>query len=218
MHPHIPLGSNGFREGHWRGSCVKAGVRRLLFLPRGEADIERLSATLEDEAYEVTSTCAHGAMERLSASRYDAVVISESLYRGRDRSHTAEVVEFARNLEVPVLVFPARPAPPRGRLKRLISLPTSRRRGPGGNPAGRAHLEQLFDDAIRPSFQARGGDIEIVEVLGEQVIVRFLGVCAACPSSRNRHREEIEKFLRSEVPGVKFVVVEQNGFPPGRWW
>ena len=196
-------------------------MRRLLFLPRGEEDIARLSATLEDEAYEVTPTCAHGAMDLLSASRYDAVVISEPLCQGPDRSHTTQVVEFAKSLQVPVLVFPENSGLSCKSLERLTPFPTPKRRGRNGRSksfGGREHLERLFDEVIRPSFQARGGDIEIVDVIGEQVILRFLGICAACPSARNQHRGEIEKFLRSEHPSVKYVVIEQNGFPPGRWW
>lgn len=202
----------------WRRSCADACMRRLLFLPRGEEDIARLSAALEDDACEVTPTCAHGAMELLSASRYDAVVVSEPLYQGPNRSHTTEVVEFAKSLQVPVLVFPESSGLSCKRLERLRPFPTSRRRGRNGGLGEREQLEKLFDEVIRPSFQARGGDIEIIDVIGEKVILRFLGICAACPSARNQHRQEIEKFLRSEHPSVKFAVIEQSGFPPGRWW
>lgn len=214
----ISLSLIRFRRVGWRRSCAHSGVRHLLFLPASPEDLARLSATLEEEAYEVTPTCAHGAIEFLSASRYDAIVISEPLYQGPNRSHTTEVVELAKRQEIPVLVFPDSQNPSCKSLEQLTPFPTPKHWGRSESLGGREHLDRLFDEVIRPSFQARGGDIEIIDVIGEQVILRFLGICAACPSARNQHREEIEKFLRSEHPSVKYVVIEQNGFPPGRWW
>ncbi len=59
---------------------------------------------------------------------------------------------------------------------------------------------------IRPTLQADGGDVELVEV-GEDgaVLVRLQGACRGCPMSQMTLKNGIEKFLKKEVPGVKSV-------------
>ncbi len=59
---------------------------------------------------------------------------------------------------------------------------------------------------IRPSLQADGGDVELVEVTPEGVVkVRLTGACAGCPMSQMTLKMGIEKVLRQEVPEVKGV-------------
>ena len=60
---------------------------------------------------------------------------------------------------------------------------------------------------IRPSLQADGGDVELVEVTPEGVVkVRLAGACAGCPMSQMTLRMGIEKVVKSEVPEVTEVV------------
>ena len=61
---------------------------------------------------------------------------------------------------------------------------------------------------MRPAFRERGGDVKLVRVTGGKVIVRFQGVCSGCPAAPEAHRQEIQRFLRSEVPGVESVIVQ----------
>lgn len=193
-------------------------MRRLLLVAAEVEDVRRLSAALEGEPYELTPSCAHGALESLSTFSYDALVISESLFHGPPRAHTHAVVGLARRLGIPVLLFPASDAPQGRKLVTVGAVPAPRERAASAlAPDRRERIRALFEEAIRPAFQARGGDVELVDILGDRVVLRFLGICTACPTARERHRMEIEKFLRSEAPPVKHVVVEQAGFPPGRW-
>jgi Fe-S cluster biogenesis protein NfuA len=60
---------------------------------------------------------------------------------------------------------------------------------------------------IKPSLQADGGDVELVEVTEDGVIkVKLTGTCAGCPMSQMTLKMGIEKILKEEVPGVKEVV------------
>ncbi len=60
---------------------------------------------------------------------------------------------------------------------------------------------------IRPSLQADGGDVELVEVSPDGVVtVKLTGVCRGCPMSEITLRMGIEKILKEEVPEVKEVV------------
>ena len=59
---------------------------------------------------------------------------------------------------------------------------------------------------IRPSLQADGGDVELVEVTdGGIVRVRLTGACKGCPMSQMTLKGGVEHILKQEVPGVKAV-------------
>ena len=60
---------------------------------------------------------------------------------------------------------------------------------------------------IRPSLNADGGDVELVEVSPDGVVkVRLTGACGGCPMSQMTLKMGIEKTLKEEVPELKEVV------------
>jgi len=62
-------------------------------------------------------------------------------------------------------------------------------------------------DKIRPSLNADGGDVELVEVSPDGVVkVKLTGACGGCPMSQMTLKMGIEKVLREEIPEVKEVV------------
>jgi len=62
-------------------------------------------------------------------------------------------------------------------------------------------------EKIRPSLQADGGDVELVEVTPEGVVkVRLTGACSGCPMSEMTLQMGIGRALKEEVPEVKEVV------------
>lgn len=72
-------------------------------------------------------------------------------------------------------------------------------------PTTQARVEQVMD-LIRPSIQADGGDVDLVEVTDEGVVrVRFKGACIGCPSSSMTLKAGIERNLRQYVPEVTAV-------------
>lgn len=59
---------------------------------------------------------------------------------------------------------------------------------------------------LRPSLQADGGDIELVEVNDKGVVkVRLRGACAGCPMSQMTLANFVEENLKKAVPSVKKV-------------
>ena len=59
---------------------------------------------------------------------------------------------------------------------------------------------------VRPSLQADGGDVELVEVKENGVVkVKLTGACAGCPMSQMTLKMGIERILKKEVPGVTTV-------------
>ena len=60
-------------------------------------------------------------------------------------------------------------------------------------------------DKIRPSLQADGGDVELVDVEDGIVKVRLQGACAGCPMSQMTLKMGIEARLREEFPDIQSV-------------
>ncbi|MCX6007477.1 MAG: NifU family protein [Chloroflexi bacterium] len=61
-------------------------------------------------------------------------------------------------------------------------------------------------NVIRPSLQADGGDVELVDVKDGIVSVRLKGACAGCPMSTMTLKKGIERFLKEKISAVKEVV------------
>lgn len=61
-------------------------------------------------------------------------------------------------------------------------------------------------DGIRPSLQADGGDVELVEVKDGIVKVRLKGACSGCPMSTMTLKMGIENQLKRSIPEIKQVV------------
>lgn len=60
---------------------------------------------------------------------------------------------------------------------------------------------------IRPSLQADGGDVELVEVTPDGIVkVRLVGACRGCPMSQMTLKMGIERKIKQVVSEVKGVV------------
>lgn len=70
-------------------------------------------------------------------------------------------------------------------------------------------LKQRIEDAldkVRPSLQADGGDVELIDVDEEGVVkVKLTGACGGCPMSQMTLKMGIEKVLKQNVPEVNRV-------------
>ena len=61
-------------------------------------------------------------------------------------------------------------------------------------------------DKVRPSLQADGGDVELIEVDDDGVVkVKLQGACAGCPMSQMTLKMGIEKMLKQSIPEVDRV-------------
>ena len=60
---------------------------------------------------------------------------------------------------------------------------------------------------VRPSLQADGGDIELVNVSEDgKVTVKLTGACNGCPMAQMTLKQGVESYLKKEIPEVKEVV------------
>jgi Fe-S cluster biogenesis protein NfuA len=62
-------------------------------------------------------------------------------------------------------------------------------------------------DLIRPSLQADGGDVELIDVSAEGIVkVKLTGACRGCPMSQMTLKMGIEKMIKKQIPDIKEVI------------
>lgn len=69
----------------------------------------------------------------------------------------------------------------------------------------REKVESILDQ-IRPSLQADGGDVELVDVTDGIVKVKLKGACSGCPFSTLTVKQGIEHALKEKLPEIKEVI------------
>lgn len=70
----------------------------------------------------------------------------------------------------------------------------------------RERVEEILN-LIRPSLQADGGDVELVDVTEDGIVkVKLTGACGGCPFATLTLKEGIERAIKEEIPEVKEVI------------
>ncbi len=70
-------------------------------------------------------------------------------------------------------------------------------------------IQQTINEQVRPALRAHGGDIELIDVEGDKVIVAFRGMCAQCKVSEFTMEQVVEAKLK-EFVSDKVYVEEQS--------
>lgn len=66
-------------------------------------------------------------------------------------------------------------------------------------------------ELIRPSLQADGGDVQLVDVTEDGVVaVELQGACKGCPMSQMTLANGVERILKQRVEGVTRVVPAES--------
>jgi len=68
-------------------------------------------------------------------------------------------------------------------------------------------IQQVINDELRPGLQADGGDLDLVDIEGDRVIVKLKGACAGCPGAQTTLKRWVEARLR-EVVAPTLTVTE----------
>ena len=69
----------------------------------------------------------------------------------------------------------------------------------------RKRVEEALEK-VRPSLQADGGDVQLIDVGADGVVkVKLTGACGGCPMSQMTLKMGIEKILKLNVPEVSRV-------------
>ena len=69
-------------------------------------------------------------------------------------------------------------------------------------------IEEVLEREVRPALRKDGGDIELIDVDGDYVIVSLRGACVSCKKSQTTLKEYVEKKLREQV--LDTLIVEEG--------
>ena len=69
-------------------------------------------------------------------------------------------------------------------------------------------IEKVLAEEVNHKLKADGGWIELVDIEGQKVKLRFLGMCAGCPSSSATLKNIVEKELKERIDPALEVVAE----------
>ena len=62
-------------------------------------------------------------------------------------------------------------------------------------------------DKIRPFLLADGGDVKVLEVTKDMVVmIELTGACETCPMSSMTMKAGVEDVIKREVPEIKSVI------------
>lgn len=66
-------------------------------------------------------------------------------------------------------------------------------------------IEEAIEREIRPTLRIDGGDLELYDVQGDKVLVKFVGACSSCPISGATLKNVVETKLREAVSDALVV-------------
>ena len=69
-------------------------------------------------------------------------------------------------------------------------------------------IEKVLSEEVNPKLKADGGWIELVDIESSTVKLRFLGMCAGCPSSSATLKNVVEKELKERIDPALEVLAE----------
>ena len=71
-------------------------------------------------------------------------------------------------------------------------------------------IQRTISEQIRPLLKADGGDIDLIDVEGNKVIVAFRGMCSKCPTAEFTLKEVVEARLKEFVSDDIIVKRKNN--------
>jgi NifU-like protein len=75
-------------------------------------------------------------------------------------------------------------------------------------------IQQTINEQIRPALRAHGGNIELIDVEGDKVLIAFRGMCAQCKVSEYTMKDVVEAKLREFVAPELYVEEETDSSGP----
>jgi len=70
-----------------------------------------------------------------------------------------------------------------------------------------SRINGILDEQVRPYLQGDGGDLYVVGIEGNRLMVHYQGACGSCPSSISGTLAGIESLLRPMEPDIELVAV-----------
>ena len=66
-------------------------------------------------------------------------------------------------------------------------------------------INLMLDQQIRPYLQSDGGDLHVLSLVGNQLVVHYQGACGTCPSAISGTLQGIQSQLRTLEPDLDVI-------------
>ncbi len=70
-------------------------------------------------------------------------------------------------------------------------------------------VQEIIAEQVRPALKADGGDIDLIDIIGDEVVVAFRGMCANCKMAELTLRDVVQAKLQEYV-SESITVTEQK--------
>ena len=70
-----------------------------------------------------------------------------------------------------------------------------------------ARINDILDEQVRPYLQGDGGDLHVIGLEGNRLMVHYQGACGSCPSSISGTLTGVENLVRQIEPDLEVVAV-----------
>ena len=60
-------------------------------------------------------------------------------------------------------------------------------------------VEYVLESCIRPLLRVDGGDIELIDIQGNEIFLSFLGTCRSCPASSGGTGKAVESIFKEKL-------------------
>ncbi len=156
-------------------------------------------------------TAEDGAADALAKSLFDISDVVSVFYMDKmitvEKTDEAEWDEILPEIAVPIRAAEAvKPSNGNGR-GAAESVGGAIAAAASDDPKLR-EIEALLDERIRPYLAGDGGWLEIVELAGDTLRIRYEGACGSCPSSLTGTLMAIENMIREEIDPELTVIAE----------
>jgi len=76
-------------------------------------------------------------------------------------------------------------------------------------PTGTLHerVEAALEE-LRPALHADGGDVDLVRIEGDRVVVRLHGACNRCPMAQSTLTDFVAERIKLYAPEISEVIAE----------
>jgi Fe-S cluster biogenesis protein NfuA len=118
----------------------------------------------------------------------------------------ADWKELTRRLAVPIREAPAADADS-ARYAEQAASGTNLEKLSEADKQKLDRINELLDDQVRPYLQGDGGDLYVVGLEGNKLMVHYQGACGSCPSSISGTLAGIESLVRQVEPEMEVVAV-----------
>jgi Fe-S cluster biogenesis protein NfuA len=114
--------------------------------------------------------------------------------------------ELMRKLAVPIREAPSADADS-ARYSAQVDTGAALQNLPDPDRERLSRINEVLDEQVRPYLQGDGGDLYVVGIEGNRIMVHYQGACGSCPSSISGTLAGIESLLRPIEPDIEVVAV-----------